>query len=153
MHRVQGYLMLDGNGKLWVQSAATFYDCSKKLITNTRACEHDTITCDIQHNRVIKVIKLETAPRILRPKGFPSPKGVSLGTVTSYSKGVGTLDGTHSFTKSVVKCLPGAEVEVGELVEFIVNDTGSVVKITGHFDTCVGAWGKRVLCEESCSEA
>lgn len=139
------------SGELWtdkqgvsVRRGADFYKCSYDLLpTGSRA--HDTVVFSLTpQNTVEKILSIEREVIHRRPSGFAPPKGVFVGKVTSYLRNEGWLDYDTPFASSVVKAIGQGEVQVGEIVEYTLDDVGAVSKVTGPFGTHVTATGRRL---------
>lgn len=142
---VSGELWKEGPGNYYVRTGGNFYHCSYADLPKF-AHEYDQVTASVdQITARVVMIKTHERPSIQRrPKGFWPPPGVTVGRVTAYSNGSGLIDDGTPFERSVVKALPGAEIQVGEIVEYSMCPDGTVSRVTGPFDTMVSAHGRRI---------
>lgn len=133
------------NQGLFVRSGVDLYRCSYDLLP-IGSCEFDTVVfTPTSQNTVKKILSIEREIIHRRPRGFAPPKGVYVGKVTSYFRGQrGCLDYDTAFASSVVKAIGQGEVQVGEIVEYTLDDAGAVSLVTGPFGTHVTATGRRL---------
>ena len=142
------------NGELWceretgvgVRCGVTHYPCEASLLP--RGCrEYDAVCArvDRRTGTVTRILRHVPSPLVHRPHGMPTPNGVRLGTITSYDvdRGIGVINKTIAFDRSVVRAIGDGQVERGELVEYRVDGKlARATSVTGHFGTAVSHVGK-----------
>jgi hypothetical protein len=139
-----GELWTDRAG-LFVRSGSNFYKCSYDLLPRGSR-EYDSVTFSTDANSVVtRILTHVREPIHRRPRAFRPFQGVKVAKVTSYTRRVGGfLDYDTPFVSSVVKASGQGEVQVGEIVEFTLDDENKVSSITGPFGTHVTAVGRRL---------
>ena len=138
---ISGELWTDRAG-LFVRSGSDFYKCPYDLLP-VGSRDYDSVACSLDADSVVaRIISHVREPTCRRPRGFRPPEGVKVGKVTSYKHRTGYLDKHTPFDASVVKALGQGEVQVGELVEYTLDEQNNVKSITGPFGTHVTAVGR-----------
>ena len=141
---VVGEFFTDGASRLFVRDGVRFHACPYRLVPK-HAREYDAVEARIDDSgRVTQITQHWRVDTIKRPRGFAPPPGTKVGRVTSYDGEDGRV-GSLPFNRAAVQAIGFGEVEVGEVVEYVVDPSGTrIVRLTGPFGTSVSQVGKKL---------
>ena len=133
----------DDNAGLHVCAGAAFYRCPFKLVPRF-AREFDEVVAKVDDatNRVVAIEQWTRSPVQKWPNAPSKWLAGQRGRVTHYDGRSGTIDGKIVFARDVVKALGAGEVEVGEMVEYVLGADGAVTRVSGPYDTHVSHTGR-----------